>query len=119
MISKVEFIKQQDPTAYKRLRRLLKKYNDNIGTTTRRKLKGTKKLLFDAFLTKEMLAEELNCSLRTVDYMRAEGLPCIQRKPRSTVLFDKQAVMEWLRSPQGARNARQSPRKDVRSSRDY
>lgn len=48
-------------------------------------------------LTRVELAEMLRISLRTVDKLKAEGMPHI-KITKSTIRFELSAVMEWLRN---------------------
>ena len=46
-------------------------------------------------LTKNELAKVLNCSERTIDNWRKEGMPCI--KKGNYVRFEEEKVIEWLK----------------------
>jgi phage terminase Nu1 subunit (DNA packaging protein) len=46
-------------------------------------------------LRKEEVAEMLNCSVRTVDKYRRQGMPCIKKKGVG-VIFDAQKVLDWF-----------------------
>lgn len=49
----------------------------------------------EPLLTRESLAERLECSVDSVDRMRREGLPCV-RWGRKFVRFRYTEVMRWL-----------------------
>ena len=46
-------------------------------------------------LRKEEVAEMLNCSIRTVDKYRGQGMPFIKKEGVS-VMFDASEVLDWV-----------------------
>jgi phage terminase Nu1 subunit (DNA packaging protein) len=49
------------------------------------------------YLTRQELAQELRVGVRTVDRMRAEGMPCVTWGLRR-VLFDRDKAIAWAMS---------------------
>jgi hypothetical protein len=113
MHPKTEFIRQRDPGVLKRFRQLMREYREIHGQST--PPKEANGVLFDgALLTKAQLARELACSQRTIDYYRGLGCPSIQPSQGCRVLFEREAVMDWLRSNKSVRNQPRNPRQTSR-----
>lgn len=51
----------------------------------------------ERFLTREQIAERLQVSPRTVDNLRANGMPSMELPGSRLVRFDADAVSEWMR----------------------